>query len=80
MVDHGSNVVAIDCLPADIADHDADDPYASLAWRIERLERDRDLRRARERGIAVVPWQGPGSLDSVLRGLHRHTTARLVRR
>lgn len=80
LADHGSAVVAIDCLPNDIADHDPDDPYAGLAWRIECLERDRELRRIAERGIAVVPWHGPGSIDMFLRGLASRTDARLVRR
>ncbi|MCE9622645.1 MAG: DUF58 domain-containing protein [Actinomycetia bacterium] len=68
--DRGLAVIVIDCLPADIALQEPDDPFVGLTWRIEVLKRDRDIRRVREAGIPVVPWSGPGSLDVVLRDLH----------
>ncbi len=80
IANHGRAVIVIDCLPTDIAQEDPDDPYVGITWRIELLRRDRDIRRAREAGIAVVPWRGPGSLDVVLRDLHRHTRTAVGRR
>lgn len=74
MAARGLTVVAVDCLPASITDEDPSDPYVSIAWRIQLLERERVLRRVRESGLAVVPWHGPGSLDAVLRDLHRHAS------
>jgi hypothetical protein len=72
--------LVIDCLPPDITEDDPNDPYLGIAWRIRLLERDREIRRVREAGIAVVPWMGPGSLDAVLRDLHRHAGVRMGRR
>jgi uncharacterized protein (DUF58 family) len=71
MADRGLSVIVIDCLPPDITDEQSGDPYVALAWRAEVLKRERQIRIAREAGIAVVPWRGPGSLDLVLRGLQR---------
>ncbi len=73
---HGFTIVVVDCLPAGVASEDPDDPFVSLAWRIELLQRERAIRRVREAGIAVVPWSGPGSLDVVLRDLHRQQGVR----
>jgi uncharacterized protein (DUF58 family) len=80
IAEHGLTVVVIDCLPADITQSDPDDPYVKIAWRIRLLEREREIRRVGEAGIAVVPWHGPGSLDVVLRDLHRHAGVRMARR
>lgn len=79
IADRGLNVLAIDCLPTDIADEDPGDPYAGITWRIELIKRERQLRQVREAGIAVVPWHGPGSLDLVLRGLHHRGSGRSER-
>lgn len=76
VADRGITLVAVDCLPPGITVDHGGDPYAALAWRIELLERERRLRQAREAGIAVVPWSGPGSLDLVLRDLQRHAGSR----
>ena len=78
LADRGVGLVAVDCLPRDVrrVGQDVGDPYADLAWRIELLDRDRRIRRAREVGIAVVPWLGAGSLDLVLRDLARHPGGR----
>ena len=80
IADRGLGVVAIDCLPTDIARQDPDDPYVEITWRIELLKRERDIGRVREAGIPVVPWSGPGSLDLVLRDLHHHVRSRTGRR
>jgi len=76
----GFNTVAIDCLPPDIAAQNPSEPYDEISWRIEILKRETQLRRVGAAGIAVVPWQGPGSLDLVLRGLHRRPGVRTGRR
>jgi uncharacterized protein (DUF58 family) len=80
IAEHGLTVLVVDCLPDDITQSDPDDPYVGIAWRIRLLEREREIRRVGEAGIAVVPWRGPGSLDVVLRDLHRHAGARMARR
>ncbi len=75
----GLSVIIIDTLP----DHLGCQEEASwqLAWRVRRLEREREIRRVQEAGIPTVPWRGPGSLDQVLRDLGRRSSAaRLVRR
>ena len=76
---HGFTIVVVDCLPEDVSQEDPDDPFVGLAWRIELLHRERAIRRVREAGIAVVPWRGPGSLDAVLRDLHRQRGVRVGR-
>ena len=80
IADRGLSVLVVDCLPPDIAQHAPDDPYAGVAWRIELLRRERELRHAGEAGIAVVPWRGPGSLDVVLRDLQQRSLVRAGRR
>ncbi|MGB8859993.1 MAG: DUF58 domain-containing protein [Ilumatobacteraceae bacterium] len=79
IADRGLSVLVIDCLPTDLTQQDPDDPYAAIAWRIQLLQREREIRRAREAGIAVVAWHGPGSLDGVLRDLHHRTLSRVRR-
>lgn len=76
IAERGLSVVAIDCLPSDIAEEDSSNPYQSLAWRVEILKRDEHLRQVRRAGIAVAPWRGPGSLDFVLRGLQHRRPSR----
>ena len=51
-----------------------------MAWRIRLLERRRELRVVQELGLPVVGWEGPGSLDRVLRDLSRRASAPRVRR
>ncbi|HEY0519373.1 MAG TPA: DUF58 domain-containing protein [Ilumatobacteraceae bacterium] len=80
IADRGLTVLVIDCLPADIIEKDPDDPYLAIAWRIRLLQRESEIRHAREAGIPIVPWMGPGSLDAVLRDLHRHAGVRMARR
>jgi uncharacterized protein (DUF58 family) len=77
----GFTVVVIDTLSTGVVDHDADDPFHAPAWRIRLLERDREIRRVQQAGVPVVAWRGPGSLDEVLRGVHRRARGpRVVRR
>jgi uncharacterized protein (DUF58 family) len=80
IADRGLTTLVIDCLPSDITEDDPNDPYLRIAWRIRLLERDREIRRVSEAGIPVVPWMGPGSLDAVLRDLHRYAGVRMGRR
>jgi len=79
IADRGLATVVIDCLPADVTENDPNDPYLAIAWRIRLLERAREIRHVREAGIPVVPWMGPGSLDAVLRDLHRYAATRTGR-
>lgn len=81
LASRGLTVVVVDTLPARVSDEDADDPFLALAWRIRLLERRREMRRIRQVGVPIVEWRGPGSLDQVLRDLHRRSAApRVVRR
>lgn len=80
IAERGLTVLVIDCLPPDITQSDEEDPYVGIAWRVRLLEREREIRLVGEAGIAVVPWRGPGTLDVVLRDLHRHAGVRMARR
>jgi uncharacterized protein (DUF58 family) len=85
----GIPVIVIDTLPSELASPDLDvhlldtvmpeadkHPQASLlAWRMRLLEREHEMRRAREAGVPIVPWSGPGTLDIVLRDLGRRSRA-----
>ena len=78
LASRGITVVVVDTLPAGISNDDPDgpdDPYRSLAWRIRLLERRREMRRVQQAGVPIVQWRGPGSLDRVLRDLHRRARA-----
>ena len=75
----GLSVIVVDTLPERIGG--IDDPALTVAWRIRRLERDTELRELTRRGVPVVSWHGPGSLDMVLRDLGRRSGApRMARR
>jgi uncharacterized protein (DUF58 family) len=91
----GISVVVVDTLAPELARPDVDPALlttvtpmatdspqlASLAWRIRLLERSREMLRAREAGVPIVPWGGPGTLDLVLRDLaHRSRAPRVVSR
>ena len=67
----GLDVVCIDTLVEGTLPDTARDPRSSgaLAWRLRLLEREIQLTEVSRRGIPVVPWRGPGSLDEVLRRL-----------
>ncbi|MEX0846845.1 MAG: DUF58 domain-containing protein [Ilumatobacteraceae bacterium] len=77
----GISVAVVDTLPPGIVADDDTDPAIGLAWRIRLLERRREVRIVQEIGIPVVQWRGPGSLDEVMRDIHRRARApRLARR
>jgi uncharacterized protein (DUF58 family) len=85
----GISVITVDTLPPELASPDLDPalletlmpeaektPDASrIAWRLRLLEREHEMRRAREAGVPIVPWAGPGTLDIVLRDLGRRSRA-----
>ena len=76
----GMTVVVVDTFP----DHlvaTGGNVYQSLAWRIRLLSREAQVSSLRMRGVPVVPWRGPGSLDQVLRDISRRASApRMARR
>jgi uncharacterized protein (DUF58 family) len=76
----GMTVVVVDTFP----EHLVQDPrsvHLALAWRIRLLSREGDVHNLRLRGVPVVPWRGPGSLDNVLRDIARRAAApRMARR
>ncbi|MGI8900257.1 MAG: DUF58 domain-containing protein [Nocardioides sp.] len=75
----GITVVVVDTLPAGLVGDvsaealggEAGDRRQTVAWRMRLIERDHLLARVTRVGVPVVAWQGPGTLDSVLRGLGR---------
>lgn len=85
----GISVVTVDTLPPGLAAPDipaeslaqlastaGDHPTETrLAWRLRRLERHHEMTRARDAGVPIVPWAGPGTLDLVLRDLGRRSRA-----
>ncbi|MCF6379841.1 DUF58 domain-containing protein [Nocardioides KLBMP 9356] len=80
----GGTVVVIDTIGDTMADTMADQPgdrlaLPSLAARMQRIERDDRVRRLAELGTPVVPWRGPGTLDTVLRQLARRGRVPKVR-
>jgi uncharacterized protein (DUF58 family) len=52
---------------------------AGLAARMQKLERDDRLERLAALGCPVVPWRGPGTLDTVLQQLARRARVPKVR-
>jgi uncharacterized protein (DUF58 family) len=70
----GLDVVAVDTLPAEFRPRPRD-RRAALAWRIRMLERRLELDGIAALGIAVTRWEGPASLDVVLRDLSRRRAA-----
>lgn len=68
----GLTVVVVDTLVPGIRPSTAvPGTAAELAWRMRLLERDVQLTEVARRGIAAVPWRGPGTLDDVLHRLAR---------
>jgi hypothetical protein len=69
----GLSVVCIDTLAEGIAPEPAREAgsAAALAWRMRLLEREMEVTEVTRRGIPVVPWRGPGTLDLVLQQLAR---------
>ena len=76
----GASVVVIDTI-GDVMDRANDDRLAlpSLAARMQKVERDDRLGRLAALGTPVVPWQGPGTVDTVLRQLARRGQVPRVR-
>lgn len=70
--------------PVDPSDRSADalrHEAMRVAWRMRRLERDMLAEQLAHAGCPVVRWQGPGTLDEVLRRLARRAALpRAVRR
>lgn len=76
----GMTTVVVDAFPPHLTDDPAD-VHQALAWRVRLLERSTQVHSLVSRGIPVVPWRGPGSLDHVLRDIARRAAApRMVRR
>lgn len=71
----GAPVVIIDAMIEGIDPGLDHDKPSALAWRLRMLERTREVDRIAAHGVPVVPWHGPGSLDTILRQL-AHTTPR----
>ncbi|WP_323099683.1 DUF58 domain-containing protein [Intrasporangium sp. YIM S08009] len=80
LASRGMTVVVVDTFPEHLTDPSTN-PYVSLAWRIRLLQREAQVQGLRGRGVPVVAWRGPGSLDQVLRDIARRARApRLARR
>jgi uncharacterized protein (DUF58 family) len=76
----GLTTVVVDTMPEHLW-RGENDLYTAVAWRLRRLSRSVDVSRLTSAGIPVVPWQGPQSLDNVLRELARRARVpRMVRR
>ena len=71
----GLDIVCVDTLLDETLPETARDPRSAgwLAWRLRMVERDIQRTEVARRGIPVVPWRGPGSLDEVLRRLARRS-------
>lgn len=70
----GLDVIAVDTLPEG-ARPTGRDRRGRAAWRIRMLERRVELDAVSALGIPVTRWQGPASLDLILRGLSRRRGA-----
>jgi uncharacterized protein (DUF58 family) len=76
----GMTVVVVDTFPPHLV-AGTSEVYQALAWRMRLLSREAQVSSLRLRGVPVVPWRGPGSLDQVLRDIARRASApRLARR
>jgi uncharacterized protein (DUF58 family) len=70
----GLPVIVVDTLPADAAptvSSETDPVIGALAWRMRLVERRQVLDRLAGAGCPVVPWNGPRTLDDVVRRLAR---------
>jgi uncharacterized protein (DUF58 family) len=68
----GLPVIVVDTLPDDTAPSvstETDPGIASLAWRMRLIERRHVVERLAAAGCPVVPWQGPRTLEEVVRRL-----------
>jgi len=74
LVRRGLPVIVVDPLPSGTtptAYADADEEVAELAWRMRLLDRNHLLAMLAAAGCPVVPWNGPRTLEEVLRRLAR---------
>jgi uncharacterized protein (DUF58 family) len=74
LVRRGLPVIVVDPLPADSIPSvyaDSDERLAELAWRMRLLDRSHLLAQLSGSGCPVVPWNGPRTLEEVLRRLAR---------
>ncbi|WP_374455564.1 DUF58 domain-containing protein [Nocardioides sp.] len=74
----GASVVVIDTL-GDRSTGEDPRALASLAARMQQIERDDRLQQLAALGCPVVPWRGPGTLDTVLHQLARRAQVPKVR-
>jgi hypothetical protein len=74
----GASVIVIDTLGER---HRDDDPRSlpALAARMQKIERDDRLQHLAALGCPVVPWRGPGTVDTVLHLLARRAQVPKVR-
>lgn len=70
----GMTTVVVDTFPEHLTDNPGS-VYEALAWRIRLLSRQAQVQSLITRGVPVVPWHGPGSLDHVLRDIARRASA-----
>jgi uncharacterized protein (DUF58 family) len=76
----GVTVVVIDTVGEALGGEGADRlALPTLAARMQKVERDDRLRRLAALGTPVVPWRGPGTLDTVLHQLARRGQVPKVR-
>jgi uncharacterized protein (DUF58 family) len=76
LVRRGLPVIVVDPLPAGSTPHlhpDAAVQVAALAWRMRLLDRSHLLTQLSAAGCPVVPWNGPRTLEEVLRRLARRS-------
>jgi hypothetical protein len=80
LASRGMTVVVVDTFPDHLTANPAN-VHESLAWRIRLLSRAAQVHSLTARGVPVVPWRGPRSLDHVLRDIARRSAApRMPRR
>ncbi|MCU1537060.1 MAG: hypothetical protein JWP82_1411 [Humibacillus sp.] len=80
LASRGRTVVVVDTFPDHLVSGEGN-TYEALAWRMRLLTREAQVASLRLRGVPVVPWVGPRSLDQVLRDIARRAAApRLSRR
>ncbi|EWT00470.1 hypothetical protein N865_15600 [Intrasporangium oryzae NRRL B-24470] len=80
LASRGLTVIVVDTFPEHLVANPAN-VHESLAWRIRLLSRAAQVHSLTSRGVPVVPWRGPGSLDHVLRDIARRASApRMSRR
>ena len=75
----GASVIVIDTLGRACDERRPARHCRSLAPRMQKIERDDRLERLAALGCPVVPWRGPGTLDTVLHQLARRARVPKVR-